>query len=140
MYVLDTSVVLVLVRQGELGRRIERRFALTALSTRLIVSIVTRAEIEVIADRNQWGSSRRRVLAAFLDACTTVPIAHQDLVEGYVEAEAICRAAPGGAVQMGKNDLWIAATSHHVSCPLLTLDHDFAALSDWIELHVIAHR
>jgi tRNA(fMet)-specific endonuclease VapC len=138
VYVLDTCVVLTLVRQGELGHRIEHRFALTTLSTRLIISIATRAEIEVIADRNHWGSSRRRVLAQFLDECTTVPIAHQDLIDRYVEAEAICHATPGGAVRMGKNDLWIAATSQLVGRPLLTMDRDFAPLAGWIALHVIA--
>ena len=57
-YVLDTGVVLNLVRGKELGTRIDREFALTSSMRLHTVSIVTHGELKVLAERNDWGAER----------------------------------------------------------------------------------
>lgn len=54
-YVLDTSVLLTLLRGKALGTQLDRAFALRSNMHRHLISIVTQAELSVIADRNNWG-------------------------------------------------------------------------------------
>jgi hypothetical protein len=62
-YVLDTGVLLNLVRGKELGTRIDREFALTRSMRLHTVSIVTHGELKVLAERNDWGAEKRNALA-----------------------------------------------------------------------------
>jgi predicted nucleic acid-binding protein len=55
-YLLDTSVMLLLVRGEEPGRAIDQRFGLSTAAERPLVSIVTYAELQVLARRNHWGA------------------------------------------------------------------------------------
>ena len=60
IYLLDTSVILPLVRGNELGRYIDRRFGLRSSKQRPLVSVVTLGEVHVLARRNGWGDSPLR--------------------------------------------------------------------------------
>lgn len=57
-----------------------------------------------------------------------LPIDGQPLIDAYVQISAADRDWPEGARNMGKNDLWIAATALHAGLPLLTTDKDFLFL------------
>jgi tRNA(fMet)-specific endonuclease VapC len=124
-YVLDTSVLLNLIRGQELGKSIDRAFGLRTALYRHTVSIVSHGELRVLARRNQWGDQKRDALTLALDGLITVNLDSGAMVDAYVRVEESCRNAPGGEKKMGQNDMWIAATALHTGLPLITTDKDF---------------
>jgi predicted nucleic acid-binding protein len=127
-YVLDTNVVLALLRGNALGSRIDQAFGLSSSLHRHVVSIVTNAELLVLADRNKWGAAKRDALKVALENLVVIPVDGESLVQAYAAISAAAFSAPGGARNMGKNDIWIAATAMHTNLPLLTTDKDFLFL------------
>lgn len=127
-YVLDTNVLLHLIRGNALGSKINQAFELTSNMRRHVVSIVTQAELWVIADRRNWGDAKRAALQHALDNLVIVPIEGTRIIQAYVS---ICQAdlkAIGGARNLKINDIWIAATALYTGLPLLTTDKDFQFL------------
>jgi tRNA(fMet)-specific endonuclease VapC len=129
-YVLDTPIVLALIRGKALGSRINRAFGLGTSLHRHVVSIVTSAELLVLAERNSWGDAKRAALELALDNLVVVPVDGEDLINAYVAVSAADHAHPDGARNLGKNDIWIAATALYTALPLLTTDKDFRFLHD----------
>lgn len=129
-YVLDTNVLLHLIRGQALETKIDQAFGLTSSLHRQIVWIVTEAELWVMADRKGWGEAKRSALQHALDNLVVIPIDGTDLVDAYVRVARADSAAVEGARNMGKNDIWIAATSYYTQFPLLTTDKDFRFLHD----------
>jgi len=127
-YLLDTSVLLHLLGGKALGAQIDEVFGLRSTMRRHVVSIVTRAELSVIADRKDWSADKRAVLQHPLDNLVVVPVDGNDLVQSYVTTARADSQAARGSRNMGKNDLWIAATALYVQLPLLTTDKDFRFL------------
>ena len=137
-YVLDTGVLLNLVRGKELGSRIDRDFALSRSMRLHTISIVTHGELKVLAERNDWGSEKRNALAVALDNLVTVNIESEALVEAYVQVDRACRNTGGGSRTLGQNDMWIAATALLSDLPLITTDKDFLPLNErLIKVHWI---
>jgi len=124
-YVLDTSVLLNLVRGHDLGKSIDRAFGLRATFHRHIVSIVSHGELRVLATRKQRGDQKLGALTLALEELVTVNVDSSAMVDAYVRVEDSCRNAPGAARNMGQNDMWIAATALYADLPLLTTDKDF---------------
>lgn len=127
-YLLDTSVLLHLIRGRQLGRSINATFQLENPVYRPLVSIVTHGEIWALAGRNGWGDEKRAALRVMLDNLVTIDLNNEAILDAYVVVEAACRAAPGGARNLGNNDLWIAATTRASGAVLLTTDKDFLVL------------
>src|SRR5262249_11886634 len=90
LYLLDTNILVALIRGQILGQYIDRTYQLRGQSYKVSVDI----------DQ-----------PAVLDA--------------YVEFEWFSLRHPGGARNMGKNDLWIAAATKATGATLLTTDTDF---------------
>lgn len=138
-YLLDTNVLVALVRGKDLGDRIDATFGLRKAKIRPLVSIVTQGEIWVMAEINNWGTSRRSALDTALNNVVPVDINHPKVLEAYVEIEIFSRKHAGGARKMGKNDVWIAACAKAAGAYLLTTDHDFDHLlggvvqGEWID-------
>jgi predicted nucleic acid-binding protein len=63
-----------------------------------------------------------------LDSLVTIDLNDQSILDGYVEMDRACRAAAGGARNLGDNDLWIASTARAAEAVLLTTDKDFLPL------------
>jgi predicted nucleic acid-binding protein len=57
LYLLDTSVLLALVRGNELGRFIRQKFSLDNPSIRSLISIVSHGEIWAMAERQEARNS-----------------------------------------------------------------------------------
>lgn len=124
-YLLDTNVLLNLVRGQDLGHAIDRAFGLRAAFHRHIVSIVSHGELRVLASRRQWGGEKLGALMLALQEVVTVNVDSSAMGEAYVRVEDNCRNAPGGERRMGQNDMWIAAAALHTGLPLITTDKDF---------------
>lgn len=127
-FLLDTSIVLHLVRNKDLGKRISAQFALADTIHRPLISVVTVGEIWSLADQFNFGSVKRDFLARVLETLVILDINDQSIFEAYVEVDRACRKAKGGARILSKNDLWIAATAKAANAVLLTTDKDFLVL------------
>lgn len=131
IYVFDTNILLHEVRQSDLFRKISLHTAINEAATVQAISFATVAETKSIAYRRQWGSAKLSRLQAILDSYLTIDQITVELIERYVEIEAysqgkhISRRGDFSARNMGKNDLWIAATASVLGATLLTTDQDF---------------
>lgn len=129
LYLLDTNVLLLLMRGQDLGRHIDQRFRLSQLRQRALVCIVSHGEIRVLAHHNRWGRKRHDELQTMLDNLVPVQLDHTGVIDAYVDLDLYSRRyPPQGARTMGKNDLWIAAAARASGATLLTTDHDFEHL------------
>ena len=139
LFLLDTSVLVLLVRGGERARAVDARFSLREESTATLISIVTHGEIGVIAKRRSWGGAKLDALRDALDDLVAVDIRHPDIIGAYVETDLFSQDHADGARNMGKNDLWIAACAKAVGATLLSTDKDFVHLApallevEWID-------
>lgn len=129
-YILDTSVVLNLIRGKELGKQIDAAFGLVVGLHRQTISIVTHGELNALAERNNWGREKRQALSSALGNLVTINIDSEALIDAYVRIEEVCRLTAGGEKKMGQNDMWIAATALMSGLSLITTDKDFNHLND----------
>jgi tRNA(fMet)-specific endonuclease VapC len=126
IYLLDTNIVLALLRDNTLGRHILLTYPDLGVIDQAVISVVTLGEIRLLARQFGWGASRLQTLEAFLTTqVVALDIHRDDVIAAYVEADWIGINQHGGAVNLGKNDLWIAATTHVNQAVLLTTDRDF---------------
>lgn len=128
LYLLDTNIVLTLVRGNALATFIDGKFGLRASKVRPLVCVVSHGEVRVLAGRNRWGEAKLAALQNALDNLVTVDINHPDVLDAYVEIDLYSQNHPDGARNMGKNDLWIAACAKAAGATLLTTDKDFEHL------------
>lgn len=138
LFLLDTTIVLALVRGNVLAQHIDTTFGLRAAKTRPMISVVTHGEVRVLASRNGWGDKKLNALQNALDNLVTVDVNHPDVLDAYVEIDLTSQVHPNGARNMGKNDLWIAACAKAARATLLTTDKDFAHLTpELLDVEVI---
>ena len=121
-YVLDTNILLAL------GTSIDTAYGLRANLQRHVVSIVSQAELLVLADRNNWAQAKRDAVRLIFDNLVVLPVDGEALLQAYSEVSRADMAWPEGPRNMGKNDIWIAATAVSAGLPLLTTDKDFGFL------------
>ncbi len=142
-YILDTNILLSLVRSNTVGINISKKFDLFNLDNQVYISIAARAEILSIAKKRGWGNNKIQKLEQLLKNFTLLNL-NEAVVQKYVEIDAYSqgkdkiRVYPSkfSAKNMGKNDIWIAATAAVTSSTLLTTDKDFDHL-DTIFIPVI---
>lgn len=131
-YVIDTNILLYYISND--SRRMQfmdDHFNLLSAMTTSIISVVTEGEIKSIALQRNWGQSKQVILAAMLQKFLIADIHVQKIVDTYAEIDAFSQGKLHSkplnmpARNMGKNDLWIAATASVLGLPLLTADKDF---------------
>src|SRR5258705_13018366 len=83
VYLLDTNVVLYLVRGGPVGKYLATTFGLRDTVNRPLVSIVTHGELGVLADRNNWGGEKRTTLRSGLESLVTIDLNDKAVLEAY---------------------------------------------------------
>lgn len=125
---LDTNILLELVRNKDLGKRISSQFGLSDAVHRPLISVVSVGEIWALADQFAFGEVKRNFLGQVLNTLVILDINHDSVLEAYVEVDRACRRARGGARTLSKNDLWIAATAKAANAVILTSDKDFLCL------------
>lgn len=129
-FLLDTNILLHLIRGGNstaIIEELESRFALFTGRNRVHVSYVSVAEIRVIGEVSQWGASRWAELNRLLGGYIIIPIGGEAILDAYVTIGSESRYV---GREMGKNDLWIAATANAYGFTLITSDKDFDHLED----------
>ncbi|MDD3876663.1 MAG: type II toxin-antitoxin system VapC family toxin [Bacteroidales bacterium] len=128
-YVLDTNILIHILTGSVIGLKAKQK--MQESTSYYIISIVTKAEMLSIAKQNKWGEKKTSILNKLLDEFLIIPIDNDQLIETYAEIDTYSQNKLEGkplgmsSRNMGKNDLWIAATSHLVNAILLTTDKDF---------------
>lgn len=135
-YVFDTNTLLHYVRATPLMEEIDARFDPFGTNNYPILSIVTVAEIGVIARLNNWGDRRIQLLQEIISRMTIIGIDRQIMIDAYIDIDVFSQIEfsqlrfKNSARNMGKNDLWIAAATHVAGAELLTTDQDFTHLHE----------
>ncbi len=132
-YLLDTNIVLAYLRGYPLYKKIEDDHQLSSPNAIILLSVVSKAELMSLGKQNTWGSQRMRKLSALLQRLVVIDIndADEALLEAYSEIDAFSQGKLSNkqlgtsSRNMGKNDLWIAATAYVSKSTLITMDGDF---------------
>jgi len=135
-YLLDTNILLIYLRNQKTKDYIDQIYQPFSLPNLPLISVVTKGEIKSIGLQNKWSLSRLQSLDTFLNQLIIVDINAEDIIEKYAEIDAFSQGKlttkPLGMTSrnMGKNDLWIAATAFITDSKLMTMDADFDHLKD----------
>jgi len=135
-YLLDTNILLTYVRDKAARTKIENTYQFFGKSNKPIISVVTVGEIKSIAKRNYWGLRKFALLDTILSQLIITGINAEDIIEKYAKIDAYSQgklknnSLPITARNMGKNDLWIAATASVTNATLVTTDKDFNHLDN----------
>lgn len=133
-YLLDTNIVLIYAQASPLAKQIEKDLTLLRDDNMLFVSVVTIGEVESLMLQRRHGEKKKQAFRKMLNRLTIVDINIEELINRYAEIDAFSQGKhpinplPVSARNMGKNDLWIAATSSIYDLALITTDQDFAHL------------
>lgn len=134
-YIIDTNFLTLVVRRKEgILKWYEKK---NLFQNNTVLSIVSKAEILALSQRRKWGSVKMEILYGILAKLEIVPIQQESIINAYVEIELFSQgvhpriALNESARNMGKNDLWIAATAMVTNTTLITTDRDFNHLQDY---------
>lgn len=136
IYFFDTNIILLYLRESLIVEFIEEKFNPFDTLSESIVSVVTVAELKSIALQNNWGKPKLQKMEDFLSRCIIADIRTEDIINRYAEIDAFSQGRLDGRVSnftarnMGKNDIWIAATASILDATLLTTDSDFDHLHE----------
>ncbi len=121
-YLLDTNIVVALIRGNPLGQRINAQYKLQHNLYRCLVSVVSVGELIALGRAFGWGRQKLSKLRGLLEELVWIDINSWDILEAYGEIYDISNQS---GRSMGENDIWIAATAKVTGAVLLTTDKDF---------------
>ncbi|GAB4014529.1 PIN domain-containing protein [Spirosoma migulaei] len=130
-YLLDTNILLSYLNRSTLSTYINKQYQPLSSENKVCISVVTVGELKSISIQSNWGERRKKELVELLDIFTVVDINIAPLLELYAEIDAYSQNKLKhhplniSARNMGKNDLWIAATAPYMEATLITTDKDF---------------
>jgi tRNA(fMet)-specific endonuclease VapC len=133
-YLLDTNIIVTYVRDTAVTRKLEDRLNLLTGENNLVISVVSLGEIRSIAKQHNWGEKKLAKLENILKDFLIADINVETIIERYADIDAYSQGklkhkkSGFPARNMGKNDLWIAATASVYNLKLITTDQDFAHL------------
>ena len=146
-YLLDTNIILFYLKNATQSHWINENYDLFASNNQQIISVVTLGEIRALSLKNYWGIQRFKKLEALLPLFIIADIHSEDVIQRYAEIDAFSQnklkdmPLKNSARNMGKNDLWIAATASVSNARLMTSDNDFDHLEGtFIELIKVGKR
>ena len=138
---MDTNVLIIYSRSADIARRIERDHQLFDGSNDLAVSVVTIGEINSLIAQYGYG---KKSIQNMLDKVLEIDINIRKILDLYGQIDAYSQGKlkdkKGNFTSrnMGKNDLWIAATASAFDMVLVTTDQDFVHLDgEFIKLKYI---
>jgi tRNA(fMet)-specific endonuclease VapC len=130
-FLFDSNIILHYIRQSELSRSVEVDLNPFSPENECWYCIVSKGEMRSIAIQNQWGIKKRQRLEDFFEELIPADVFAEDVINKYAEIDAYSQnKLPGKSLghtarNMGKNDLWIAATASVLDAVLITTDMDF---------------
>ena len=139
--IIDTCVLIHIIRDTDAGKKCIEEISKFDSDPNIIISVVTKAEMESFVIQNNWGVNKIEKFNRLLNDITIIDIVENDnqlineysKIDSYSKRKSIDKLGNkllGAAKTMGKNDLWIAATASALDIPLITADSDFDHLKD----------
>ena len=131
-YLLDTNIVLLMLRERNFESRIMQTYFQRQQT--VLLSVVSLGELRALGIRNSWGLNKYKLLANLVNKLLIIDIHAEDIIQRYAEIDAYSQGKLPNQISnftarnMGKNDLWIAATASVLGATLLTTDNDFLHL------------
>ena len=128
-YLLDSNIILIYSRNGEISRKIEEKYQIFNGENRLAISNISLGEIDATIKKLNLGEKRKSIILNLLDNLNEFGISFQEVISKYGDIDAYSQGKLGKvdftARNMGKNDIWIAATASFFNLTLITTDKDF---------------
>jgi len=125
LLLLDTNIVIHLIRDNEVAKRVDAAFQIRHRTDRPLISVVTIGECLSLARQFGWGPAKVTTLEALLRELVVVSIDSRVVLERFGELHAWTKSI---GRSLAHNDLWIAATAAATSAHLITTDNDFDPL------------
>ncbi|MCB9281560.1 MAG: type II toxin-antitoxin system VapC family toxin [Lewinellaceae bacterium] len=137
VYLLDTNILLLSLISTSFDVRFRETYKRS--SNDFIISVVTEGELKSLAFQRRWGEAKQNDLQRTLEKLIIFPIKIQSVIDAYARIDAFSQGKLADMAlthglssrNMGKNDLWIAATAHVTGATLITADKDFGHLSPY---------
>lgn len=129
IYFLDTNIFLAMVRRPSFATYINSEFVKP--ENIVATSVVVEGELKSFVRQRKWGEQKIQTLNRWIAKFAIYPIKTQQIVQQYSEIDVFSQGKyeteilGTSARNMGKNDLWIAATASALNATLLTTDKDF---------------
>jgi tRNA(fMet)-specific endonuclease VapC len=145
LYLLDTNIVILYLRSHLTAQEIDEKYNPLGAENTALLSVVSVGELRALGLMNKWGKARMKRLEALLSELLIMDINAEKVIELYAKIDAYSQNRLEGKPlndtprNMGKNDVWIAATAAVTQAKLITVDKDFAHL-DGKYLEVICLR
>jgi tRNA(fMet)-specific endonuclease VapC len=129
LVILDTGVLVQLVRYNAAGKRIDEQLRLTGRQERPLISVVAVGELHALALKLGWGREKVRQLSEVVRQLVVVDISRTDVIHRYAQIDEFSERQVKPARPLGQNDMWIAATAAAYDAHLVTTDTDFDHLT-----------
>ena len=129
-YLWDTNILIHYIRNSEKYSEWNSRYAFFDNPNQVVLSVINIGEIESLAYQLNWGTSRRQRLQFVIKQTRLLNI-YEESIYAYAEIDAFSqnklpnRPLGISARNMGKNDIWLAATAHVGQFKFVTTDNDF---------------
>lgn len=143
-YLLDTNLIVIYSRDSKTATRIETQYELFSDVNTLAVSVVTLGEIDALVKKLGLGEKRKSKISNLVSRLAVIRIDAQEIVNCYGSIDAYSQGklkekkGDFTARNMGKNDIWIAATASVYDLTLVTTDKDFDHLrNEYVKLKLI---
>jgi tRNA(fMet)-specific endonuclease VapC len=133
-YVFDTNIILAYLSNDNVRERIDKIYDPLNRRNNVIISVVTIGEIKSMAQRNRWGNKRIIAVEKLINKFLIIDIRSEKILDVYADIETFSQGKhqtlqlKTSARNMGKNDIWIAATAFISKSKLITMDKDFTHL------------
>jgi predicted nucleic acid-binding protein len=125
-YLLDTSIVLIAIRKKDFRDKLLKKYI---NGNTPLISVVSLGELRSLGMRNKWGKNKWQQMNDILNLLLIVDIHVEQILQSYAEIDTFSQGklknVSFSARNMGKNDLWIAATAHVLDATLITTDNDY---------------
>ena len=143
-YLLDTNIIIIYSRNSDISRRIELDSQLFDSKNSLAISVVTLGELDALIRKLGIGEERKQRIYDMLQQVAKIRMDVEEVITRYGEIDAYSQGALKNkkgkftARNMGKNDIWIAATASVYDLTLVTTDKDFDHLDgEYIKLKYV---
>lgn len=143
--ILDTNIIIAYLRKHEIARKVDLLYNPLSNENTAAISVVSVGELLALSKMNYWGNTKMAQLELLLEELLILDIHSEEIVELYAEIDAFSqnklKEKPLGNTprNMGKNDIWIAATAAVSKAKFLTTDNDFLHLHNvYLDLELVS--
>ena len=129
-YLWDTNILVHYIRNSDKYAQWNDEYTFFTSPNQVFLSVISIGEIESLAYQLSWGNLRLQRLQSILNQTQTLTI-YEEIIHIYAEIDAysqgklLARPLNDSARNMGKNDIWLAATAHVGQFKFTTTDNDF---------------